>query len=223
MKAIIVSDLHLGSKYFLLQHFKSFLENIPVEYDLILNGDVVDGLHESMNQEEQEILALIVNESFHRKVVWVRGNNDYNFKLSESGRISFQRIHSIGNRLIIVHGDLFDKIRTMGQIFFKVFDNTYVKWMRRRNKPVNPTHFARKFNRLYKFYRKTLMHSAVRYARQNGFKAITCGHSHYTEDFIFDGIRYINTGAWTDYPPVYLLVNDTEMSLRSAVNSSHHW
>jgi UDP-2,3-diacylglucosamine pyrophosphatase LpxH len=49
--------------------------------------------------------------------------------------------------------------------------------------------------------------------RKNGFEAITCGHAHHPEDRVFQGVRYINTGAWTDYPVFYLLVNEKEISL----------
>jgi DNA polymerase II small subunit/DNA polymerase delta subunit B len=41
MNAIIVSDLHIGSRYFLYQAFERFLRNIPEDYELILNGDKI--------------------------------------------------------------------------------------------------------------------------------------------------------------------------------------
>ena len=57
------------------------------------------------------------------------------------------------------------------------------------------------------------MLDAVKFAREKGFEAITCGHTHYPEDRTFQGVRYINTGAWTEYPVFYLLLNDKEISL----------
>ena len=32
------------------------------------------------------------------------------------------------------------------------------------------------------------------------FSTVICGHSHYAEDMVMDGIRFINTGAWTEKP-----------------------
>jgi UDP-2,3-diacylglucosamine pyrophosphatase LpxH len=33
---------------------------------------------------------------------------------------------------------------------------------------------------------------------------VTCGHTHYAEDVVIDGIRYLNTGAWTEAPAYFL-------------------
>ena len=47
--AIIVSDLHIGSRYFLYQEFGRFLANIPEDHELILNGDVIDNPYSELN------------------------------------------------------------------------------------------------------------------------------------------------------------------------------
>jgi hypothetical protein len=36
MKAIVVSDLHIGSRYFLRENFVQFLQNIPQDHEFIL-------------------------------------------------------------------------------------------------------------------------------------------------------------------------------------------
>ena len=80
MKAIIVSDLHIGTRYFRAQHFRNFLKILPEGYDLILNGDVTNEIDEAFNQVHHQVLELIRQESFRRKVVWVRGNVDHYFE-----------------------------------------------------------------------------------------------------------------------------------------------
>jgi DNA polymerase II small subunit/DNA polymerase delta subunit B len=42
MNAIVVSDLHIGSRFFLHHDFENFLRNIPEDCELILNGDIID-------------------------------------------------------------------------------------------------------------------------------------------------------------------------------------
>ncbi len=42
MNLIIVSDLHIGSRYFYNRAFEHFLKEIPEDYELILNGDIID-------------------------------------------------------------------------------------------------------------------------------------------------------------------------------------
>jgi UDP-2,3-diacylglucosamine pyrophosphatase LpxH len=58
------------------------------------------------------------------------------------------------------------------------------------------------------------MVNAVNCAVENGYEAVTCGHTHYPEDRLINGIRYINTGAWTESPTYYLLVTDDILSLK---------
>jgi len=42
MNAIIVSDLYIGSRYFLHQNFEQFLDHIPANAEFTLNGDIID-------------------------------------------------------------------------------------------------------------------------------------------------------------------------------------
>jgi UDP-2,3-diacylglucosamine pyrophosphatase LpxH len=58
------------------------------------------------------------------------------------------------------------------------------------------------------------MMNAVEYARENHYQAVACGHIHCIEDEIIDGIRYLNTGSWTEKPLCWLEVTDTELNLR---------
>ena len=48
--------------------------------------------------------------------------------------------------------------------------------------------------------------NAVDCARESGFEAITCGHTHYVEDSVYKGVRYINTGTWTEEPLHYVSI-----------------
>ena len=67
-------------------------------------------------------------------------------------------------------------------------------------RPVHVAQYAKKWGLFYKFLRKNVMINAVKCAMENGYEVVTCGHTHYPEDIFFNGIRYINTGAWTESP-----------------------
>ena len=56
--------------------------------------------------------------------------------------------------------------------------------------------------------------NAVKCAIEGRFEAITCGHTHYAEDSVCEGVRYINTGAWTESPSHYVLVTPTQILLK---------
>ena len=220
MKAIIVSDLHIGTRYFRVQRFESFLQSLPKGYDLILNGDVANEIGETSNQLHKQVLGLIRQESFRRQVVWLSGNVDHDLELPEPGSIIFERIHTIGDHILIIHGDTFDKIRPRMRFFFRLLDRVRRTWEKLGGKQLSGPQFARKLEVLYKPYRKTIMQNAVRYAKEHGFDVVVCGHTHYPEDRTVDGIRYINTGGWTEQPSFYLLVENEEISLKIAEEST---
>ena len=58
------------------------------------------------------------------------------------------------------------------------------------------------------------MLNAAEYGKEHGFAAVTCGHVHYPEDIEIKGIRYLNTGSWTEDKTFYIAVDDSEIVFR---------
>ena len=215
MNAVVISDLHLESVHTLSEQIALFIESLPDKCDLILNGDIIDSSYPNLPRENLQILELIRQESFSRKTVWIRGNHDDCSLLQDRGKIHFKRIHTVDNRLLVTHGNELDKIKTRIQQLLRPFKLIQVSLVRLGLKPINVAQFAGKFEPFYRLYRKKLRLDAAKFAKKKGFGAITCGHTHYPEDRTVQGVRYINTGAWTEYPPHYLMVNDREIRLKS--------
>jgi UDP-2,3-diacylglucosamine pyrophosphatase LpxH len=134
--------------------------------------------------------------------------------MENPGKICFRPFHSIGNRLLVVHGDDFDEIMPKSRPFMKAFKLMHNARVMLGAKPVHVAHYAKKWHLFYKVLRNNVMMNAIKCAKENNYKAITCGHTHYSEDVVFDGVRYVNTGAWTETPIFYLLVTDEEMTLQ---------
>jgi UDP-2,3-diacylglucosamine pyrophosphatase LpxH len=214
MNAIVISDLHLGSRYFLYQNFEPFLKNIPEGTELILNGDIIDNPYAELGQTDQRILDQIVQISCLQKVVWVRGNHDNGYIPQNLGKIKIKHHHAIQRRLFITHGDFFDEIMPRNRAFIKIFRMMHDLRVKLGARPVHVAEYAKKWEYFYAFLRKNVMLNAVNYAKENGFKAVTCGHTHYAEERFINGIRYINTGAWTEAPGYYLQLAANEMALR---------
>jgi len=213
MNAVVISDLHLESIHSQSHLIDRFLESLPEGYELVLNGDIIDSSYPYLPQKNLRTLELIRQESLVRNTIWIRGNHDDCALLQDRGKIHFKRNHSIGNRLIITHGNELDKAKPLIQLLIRPFKAIQFMRMRAGLKPVNVARLAQRVEPFYRLYRWKLMRDAVRFARKKGVEAITCGHAHHPEDRVFQGVRYINTGAWTDYPVFYLLVNEKEISL----------
>ena len=219
MNAIIVSDLHIGSRYFLYQDFERFLENISEDHELVLNGDIIDNPYTKLKSLHQRILDIIAKRSYRQKVVWVQGNHDNGYVPTGFERVHLKRLHAIDHKLLIAHGHDFDQIMPRNQTFIKVFKFMHNIRVKLGARPVHVANYAKKWEIFYKVLRKNIMMNAVDCAMENGYEAVTCGHTHYPEDRIINGIRYLNTGSWTEYPIFYLLVTDGEMTLKKVGDS----
>ena len=214
MNATIVSDLHIGSRYFQFGVFEQFLEKLPADHDLIMNGDIIDSPYAKMQLSDQRVLDLIKAISYRQKVVWIRGNHDNGYVPKNYGQAIFKRQYAIGNRLLITHGDDFDDIMPRSRLFIKAF-----KWMHNLRvkfgaRPVHVAEYAKKWKSFYRVLRKNVALNAVKCAAEKGFEAVTCGHTHFAEDLNLNGVRYINTGAWTELPIYYVAVTANEIALK---------
>jgi len=214
MKAIIVSDLHMGSRFFLYQEFEHFLQDIPGDYELVLNGDIIDNPSGKLTQPHKRILNNIKELSYQQKIVWVQGNHENGYIQEGFGKVHFKPLYNLGDKVLIAHGHDFDEIMPRNQGFIKAFKLMHDLRVKFGARPVHVANYAKRWEFFYKYLRKNVMINAVNCAVQNGYETVTCGHTHYPEDRIYNNIRYVNTGAWTEYPTSYLLVTDDEISLK---------
>jgi UDP-2,3-diacylglucosamine pyrophosphatase LpxH len=214
MNAIVVSDLHVGSRYFLHEIFDQFIQKIPEDYALILNGDVIDNLYVKLKPPHQRILDLIEQISYRQKVIWVRGNHDNGYVPKGFGKVLFKNVYAIENKVLIAHGDYFDGIMPYNRAFIKAFKVMHDLRVRLGARPVHVAEYAKKWKTLYGVLRRNIMINAISYAGANGYGAVICGHTHYAEDRVLNGIRYINTGSWTEFPVFYLRITVAEMTLQ---------
>ncbi len=214
MNAIVVSDLHIGSRYFLNEIFEQFLTSIPQDCELILNGDVIDNVYLKLAPHHQKSLNLIEQISLRQSVVWVRGNQDNGYIPKGFGKVEFKNRYVIEQRVLFAHGDYFDGVMPRSRIFMKAFKLMHDLRVKLGAKPVHVAEYAKKWKSFYRFLRQNIMMNAVNYAGENGYAAVVCGHTHYAEDKVVKGIRYINLGAWTEQPVFYLRINGNEMLLK---------
>jgi len=214
MRLVVISDLHIGCRFCRAQHFLEWLPRLPHDAALVLNGDTVDNPRTAATDEARQLLDALAEESRKRPVVWLWGNHDDDFRPENAGAITFAASHAVGKRLFIAHGYDFDNVMPRHQGFIRAFRWLHRQRMRFGAPPVHVAHYAKKWRRLYDYLRSSVRQNAIEYAREAGFEAVACGHVHFAEQAAVDGIRYFNTGAWTEDAAHCLLVDETEMTLQ---------
>lgn len=214
MDTFIISDVHLASRYCLCEEFVRFLRTLPVGSPLVLNGDTVSRRHRHMPAAHREALDLLREESLRRQVVWIRGNHDRNYVLDDPGNIEFRESFSVAGKILVTHGHEFDLIKLFKRLFVIPFLFLHNLSMWFGAESVHVAFYAKRFPRLYGIFREYVAGKAVGHARDEGYSIVACGHTHYVEDRYAEGVRYINTGAWTERPICYLRVGDGEISLK---------
>jgi UDP-2,3-diacylglucosamine pyrophosphatase LpxH len=220
MKAIIVSDLHIGSRYCLREDFIQFLHNIPRDYEFILNGDIIDNPYGKLSAADQKLIDCFGEMSLRQKVVWIRGNHDNGYVPDNFKKVQIKQHYALQKRLFITHGDFFDEVMPQSRLFIQVFKAMHDLRIKLGARPVHVARYAKKWQRFYAYLRKHVMTNAVHYARENGFNAVACGHTHYAEEQFVYGIKYLNSGAWTERPTFYVRVSADEIVLENAAEST---
>lgn len=216
MQAFVISDIHLGSRFCMADRLLRFLDDLPPDATLVLNGDTLDRWHPHLPPEHVALVDRFRQEARQRPVLWLHGNHDRKCPLDDPGSIVFLSSWHAGNRLYVAHGHDFDNV-TIHKPFIHLFRLLYRLRDRFGGESIHVASYAKRFQFLYGLLRKHVMSNAVAYASKHGFKAVACGHTHYPEDSVVQGIRYINTGSWTEKPVFCLHVDDKAIHLEQRV------
>jgi len=221
VRSLFVSDVHLGTRACQADRLLSFLRRYEAEF-LFLVGDIIDfwamnrGIvwSESQNTVVQKVLR---RARRGEKVIFIPGNHDE--ALREYDDTSFGGIHVVkryvhitadGRRYLLIHGDEFDQVTRYHRWVAKLGDvaydglvraNTWLSAMRRTLHV--PGYWSLAGYAKHKV--KTAIDfifdfedSVVRYAKQQGYDGVICGHVHCAAQKVIDGITYLNCGDWVD-------------------------
>ena len=220
-KAVIVSDLHLGTKDSKAKEFIEFLEKHPTDL-LILNGDIVDGwaLNRGAKWKKQHTNAIskILKVSNKTKVIWIRGNHDEflaEFIGMHFGNIEIREDYVISNYYVF-HGDVIDvfitkykwlaKIGSVGYDFALWLNRWYNRYRVWRGLPYQSISQEIKAGvKAATSYINDFEIAAIKMASKHGCQGVICGHIHQPADLMINGVRYLNSGDWVENRTAILL------------------
>ncbi len=213
---VIVSDIHLGSNVSRARRLMELLQSMRYRR-LILNGDVFDDLNfRRLSGDDWKFLSMIRKLSNPRKgidVVWVVGNHDGGVSEVLSHLLGVP-VHEeylweqAGIRFLAVHGHQFDTWITEHQVL-----TALATWMYLVVQRIDPQHRASRWvkrtsKKWLRLSDKVGRDASIHGRNVHQADVVVCGHTHQPTDTLYDGVRYLNSGCWTDVPSHYVVVAD---------------
>ena len=221
VRAIFISDVHLGTRACQAESLLGFLREHESEY-LYLLGDIIDFW--AMNRSVQwagahnTVVQKVLRRARHGcKVIFIPGNHDE--ALREYAGIAFgdirvesEWIHETldGRRYWLVHGDEYDQVTrhhrwvaVLGDVGYNALVRINLVLSRVRRALRRPGYWSlagyakQKVKKAVSFifdFEDAVAHAA----QQRGVDGVVCGHIHWAADRRIGKVRYLNCGDWVD-------------------------
>ena len=241
-KAIIVSDLHLGTKDSKAKDFIDFLESHPTHL-LILNGDIIDGWAlnrgAKWKKSHTNVISKLLKLSNKTKIIWIRGNHDEfltEFIGSHFGNIEIREDYILNlstwvtgdeyfkKSYYIFHGDVIDvfitkykwlaKIGSVGYDMALWLNRWYNRYRAWRGLPYQSISKDIKSGvKAATNYINDFETAAIKMGEKNGCQGVICGHIHQPEDINLPEGHYLNSGDWVENRTAILLDNSNTFTI----------
>ncbi|HRP65407.1 MAG TPA: UDP-2,3-diacylglucosamine diphosphatase [Thauera sp.] len=221
VRAIFISDVHLGTRACQADSLLAFLKTYESEY-LYLLGDIIDFW--AMNRSVQwaashnTVVQKVLRRARHGcQVFFIPGNHDE--ALREYAGVAFgdirvesEWIHETldGRRYWLVHGDEYDQVTrhhrwvaVLGDVGYNTLVRINLLLSRARRLLRIPGYWSlagyakQKVKKAVSFifdFEDAVAHAA----QQRGVDGVVCGHIHWPADRRIGKVRYLNCGDWVD-------------------------
>ena len=209
MRRLIISDIHIGSKFYKAEQVKELIESI--DYDqLILNGDILDLIKVPIFTDRALSLFKAIDPS--KEIIYVVGNHDLSFRgfIGESmGPVKFVNSYEFSENdrtFRVEHGDTYDKGWVRDSFWIKLisliqnslenyFDVDLTSWYISRKIK------KRKLKRIWDLL-----------DANSDVDVIILGHTHIPEAVIWVNEKeeiktYINCGDWVSHTSYVMIDN----------------
>jgi UDP-2,3-diacylglucosamine pyrophosphatase LpxH len=219
-KTIVLSDLHLGSKWSKASELLDFLKKNSCD-TLILCGDIIDGWsilrgsNIKWRRIHTNVMKYILSMSDTTKIIYIRGNHD-DF-LDRVQPLVFANIsivkdyvyESFGKRYLVIHGDEFDNITTnwkwlskLGDIGYSLLlhlNSFYNKWRSERNQTYKSiSSIIKQKVKSSISYIGDYENHLTNVAGSRKCDGVICGHIHHPENKYIGDLLYLNSGDWIE-------------------------
>lgn len=219
--AVIVSDIHLGSSVCqskrvleLLKHIETGVIDVK---EIIINGDLFDSWDfRKLRGSHWKVLSKMRSLAKSKHIVWINGNHDGPAEIiSHLIGVDFVDEYvlvSENKKILILHGDKFDKFIADHPIFTKMADLIY-RAMQKIDASFYLAKLAKRSSKTFLRCSEQIMERAKIYAESKNVDIVCCGHTHMIMQNEKDKVYYYNSGCWTENPCHYILINKGTASI----------
>ena len=216
--AIIISDLHLGSRIcqaILLQKFLHAIQEKTKE--LILNGDIFDSWDfRRLQKQHWKVLSQIRHLSDKINITWLFGNHDGPAEIvSHLLGLEVKEEYILvsgGKKILILHGHQFDTFIPNHPITVYIGDLLY-HFMQRIDPSFWMARAAKRASKSFLRNAEKVKVKAIEYAKKKKCDIVCVGHCHHPEE----DCNYFNSGSWAELPPHYLEIDNGVVKLKEMV------
>jgi len=240
VRALFVSDIHLGCRHAHPHEFLQFLRGYAPE-SLYIVGDFIDWWKLRRSHAWEQVFNDILSHLHTMaengtEIFYTPGNHDaflrtfqWNFSFV---KVADEFIHTLadGRRFLVTHGDKFDRVECaagwvslLASIGYDALLSTNRVVSRLRGRPRSGDYsFSAGVKRRVKEVVRYISDFEVRladYAKKQGCSGVFCGHIHtpaYTE---IHGITYVNTGDWVENCSAFVEYDAGVLELLRNLNS----
>lgn len=222
IKAVVISDVHLGTYASKARQLNTYLRNIQPEI-LVLNGDIIDAWQFSRNYFPvdhikllRQFLKMMENGT---RIYYMAGNHDEMMRrfegLSMGGFTILNKVvlHLDGTKTWIFHGDVFDgymhRVKWLAKLGAKGYGiltiinkglDVLLKIIGKKRVPISKKLKTRTNGSQIEITRfeKTVSDLAI----SKGYQYAICGHVHRVDKKVISNdkgsVTYLNSGDWVE-------------------------
>lgn len=214
---LILSDIHLGDQ--MVRHAE--ILNLFRQYEakrVILNGDILNGLKfQRLHSEHWKILSIFRQMSKTHEVIWVHGNHDADTTII-SQLLGIRVVNKYlwemaGKKFLAIHGHQFDRFLNnnfiISQIAFFIYNQ-----LKRNIVGRFVLNYIKNNNQVWKRNSDGVANGATHLGILMNVDYVFCGHTHQIIEQEKNKIKYFNTGAWTESPSAYVVINGEDIKMR---------
>ncbi|MEA3273204.1 MAG: UDP-2,3-diacylglucosamine diphosphatase [Patescibacteria group bacterium] len=211
-QTMIVSDIHLGSRVSRSNELLKLLKSYSFK-KLILLGDIFEHLNfRNLTNEHWELLSYFKELSRDVEIIWIEGNHDVGLSKVMSNLVGLEVFKTYiwrykGKKCLAIHGHQFDRFLSNNIILSYLATIFYALIQEIDTDDQRMARFVKRKSKGWLRLSRKVANSAVLYGKLRGAKYVFCGHTHQSAQIEKRGVKYFNSGCWTDIPSSYITMN----------------